>query len=992
MGKQLSLQDLIRGRQQSGFVGRQRQIVQFQENLGFAVDDERRRFLFNIHGDAGVGKTYLTKQLVQIARDDGALTAYVDESVDDAVAAMAAIARAFTSDDIRLAEFEKRVAAYRKRRREFESDPQAPDNVASFLTKAAVTIGFHVARDVPFAGSLLAPIDPAIAAEEVDQARAYLVRKLGDHADVRLLLSPVEELTPIFATGLERVSTDRYVALFFDTYERTAPILDRWLRDLYTGRYGGLPVTLVTTISGQNPLNPNLWGEYLPVIADVPLEPFSEAEARQFLASKNIIDEPTIQVILNLSGRLPMWLTTLAEARPNNPADIGDPAGNAVERFLKWEDDPTRRAIAVTAALPRNLNQDMLAIIGPSDKASKLFEWLCRLPFISRQGESWKYHEVVRSAMLRLQRAQSPNEWRVNHTALAQANAQWAKDAAAESDQAWKSPDWIDRTREEIYHLLCANPINNLPLALASAVKAAEHSTARARQWADLLMDAGSDTDNLELSRWGRRLRDGIRDSNLTQYLSYLIDDAQLDNKSLVIALEERGETHRLSDRNDAALADFNRALELDPDDAWALGSRGQVYLVMQRYDEALADFGRAAELKPSYRWVASWRGFTYLVMRRYDDALADFNRALELDPDDAWTLDSRGRVYMALKRYDEALADFSRALELDPDDASIVAWRGETYRLMERYDEAVADLNRALELNPDDPWTFDSRGQVYMALKRYDKALADLNRALELNPDAAWALDSRGQVYMALKRYDKALADFSRALELNPDDASIVAWRGETYRLMERYDEALADLNRALELDPNDAWTLDRRRRVYLALKRYDDALADLNRALELDPDAAWALDGRGLVYLLTQRYEDALADFSRALELNPDAAWALDGRGLVYLLTQRYEDALADFSRAAELDSDDASAIAWRGFTHWIMRHNAAALADLALAKDLDPEEAEALAVQGETHRLMGRYDEAVAELDRAKELDFSVTEVVTELLARMSSDKTA
>lgn len=35
----------------------------------------------------------------------------------------------------------------------------------------------------------------------------------------------------------------------------------------------------------------------LPVIADIPLEPFSEPEARQFLASKGIADEPVIQVI-----------------------------------------------------------------------------------------------------------------------------------------------------------------------------------------------------------------------------------------------------------------------------------------------------------------------------------------------------------------------------------------------------------------------------------------------------------------------------------------------------------------------------------------------------------------------------------------------------------------------------------------------------------------------------------------------------------------------
>jgi hypothetical protein len=67
-GARRSLQDLIRSRQQSGFIGRREQLIQYQENLALSLDDERRRFLFNIHGNAGVGKTYLTKQLQKIAK------------------------------------------------------------------------------------------------------------------------------------------------------------------------------------------------------------------------------------------------------------------------------------------------------------------------------------------------------------------------------------------------------------------------------------------------------------------------------------------------------------------------------------------------------------------------------------------------------------------------------------------------------------------------------------------------------------------------------------------------------------------------------------------------------------------------------------------------------------------------------------------------------------------------------------------------------------
>lgn len=83
-----SLQHRIQDRQQSGFVGRQGQVIQYHENLGFPPDDEQRRFLFNIHGDAGVGKTYLTRQLQKISTGSGALTAYIDEAVEDVTSAI----------------------------------------------------------------------------------------------------------------------------------------------------------------------------------------------------------------------------------------------------------------------------------------------------------------------------------------------------------------------------------------------------------------------------------------------------------------------------------------------------------------------------------------------------------------------------------------------------------------------------------------------------------------------------------------------------------------------------------------------------------------------------------------------------------------------------------------------------------------------------------------------------------------------------------------
>jgi tetratricopeptide (TPR) repeat protein len=785
-----SLQDRIRERQKSSFVGRDSLLIQYRENLRLSFEDERRRFLFNIHGNAGVGKTFLVRQLREIATDTGALTSYIDETTEDITSAMAKIAADIGRTGVKLGDFEKRAAEYRQRRHELESDPQAPAGIAAFLTKTAVMVGLAAARDIPLAGSLVAPVDATIAAEKVDQAREYLARKFGDYKDVRLLLSPSDELTPIFVAGLNRVATGRAVALFVDTYERTGLLLDMWLRDLYSGRYGELPETLIATISGQKPLDPNLWSEYLPVISDIPLEPFSEAEARQFLGSKGIGDEATVQVILALSGRLPLWLATLADARLQGSAEIGDPSGNAVERFLKWEDNLARREIAMAAALPRLLNQDVLAVIAPPDQARELFGWLRGLPFVSQRGEFWAYHDVVRAAMLRLRHAEAPAEWRSEHYSLARANARWASESVGETQGTWANENWINYTREEIYHTLCADSNSNLPRALASAVKAAEHGLVRARHWAALIGDAGRDVDNSLLKQWGQRLIECVNSGDLILYLSCLINDASLDRADRVAAYEVRGEMYRRLGRYDQALADFNHALELRPDDSWAIGSRGQTYRSMGRYEEAIADLNRAIEVHPDKDWMIVARGQTRRLMGRYEEALTDFNRAIELHPGRDWIIAHRGETYRLMDRYDEALADFTRAIELHPENAWAIGSRGQTYQSMGRYEEALADFTRAIELHPEYAWVIGSRGQTYQSMGRYEEGLADLNRVIDLFPQYAWAIGIRSQIYRLLGRYDEAMADLNRAIALESDHDDYADKRVEIHQLIGKAPE----------------------------------------------------------------------------------------------------------------------------------------------------------------------------------------------------------
>jgi tetratricopeptide (TPR) repeat protein len=76
-------------------------------------------------------------------------------------------------------------------------------------------------------------------------------------------------------------------------------------------------------------------------------------------------------------------------------------------------------------------------------------------------------------------------------------------------------------------------------------------------------------------------------------------------------------------------------------------------YLANGRYDQALADYDRAIELDAAHTWAITSRAAIYRKMGRYEEALADFDRAIGLDADHAgaWAWASRGETYQAVSR-----------------------------------------------------------------------------------------------------------------------------------------------------------------------------------------------------------------------------------------------------------------------------------------------------------------------------------------------------
>jgi Flp pilus assembly protein TadD len=243
-----------------------------------------------------------------------------------------------------------------------------------------------------------------------------------------------------------------------------------------------------------------------------------------------------------------------------------------------------------------------------------------------------------------------------------------------------------------------------------------------------------------------------------------------------------RSPPSNLDANNSRVLADFNKAIELNPRNASLLNERGSYYYNLKKdFDLAIADYTKAIEIDPKNVTYHSNRGAAYYSKGDYDRAIADYSRAIELNTKSAEAFRWRGKAHHSRGDYDRAIADIDRALELDPKNAVGYCNRADAYARKGEHDRAAADYAEAIQLGPKDADVFNLRGNYYYNLKKdFDLAIADYTKAIEIDPKNVTYHSNRGAAYYSKGDYDRAIAEYSRAIELDPKEADAYRWRGK--------------------------------------------------------------------------------------------------------------------------------------------------------------------------------------------------------------------
>jgi tetratricopeptide (TPR) repeat protein len=268
-----------------------------------------------------------------------------------------------------------------------------------------------------------------------------------------------------------------------------------------------------------------------------------------------------------------------------------------------------------------------------------------------------------------------------------------------------------------------------------------------------------------------------------------------------------------------AAIADYSRTLELNPDHQHAARNRDRAFARQQPFGQEQEDIPAPVneeedvlqEIAPvaSPEQAATTflpsdsinQGIMYAKQGRLDESVAEFNLAITQNPQSATAYMNRGIVHARANNQNLALEDFDKAIELNPEMAESYLNKGILHAKAADFDKAIENFIQAINLKPDYAVAYKKRGEAYIRTNLFNNGIEDFTQAIRINPRYAEAYISRGRAFAQRGKYKEAQEDYWTAVTFKPDIAHTYYQRGRHHKKNGEQLQALENLKIACDL-----------------------------------------------------------------------------------------------------------------------------------------------------------------------------------------------
>ena len=419
---------------------------------------------------------------------------------------------------------------------------------------------------------------------------------------------------------------------------------------------------------------------------------------------------------------------------------------------------------------------------------------------------------------------------------------------------------------------------------------------------------------------------------------------------------------HRLEEADDTngAIAEYKRAIELDPTAADIPGELAGLYLRENKIQEAMAAAEQALKIAPANREANRVLGTIYAALSesastRGRSGSADENVAKAIRYLEAATERSAGqpdpniratlaRLYVRSGAYDKAIPVLTDLVNQEPGWQDGPLMLAEAYAGAGRTKDAIAWLE---ERTADDPRLLPALADFYERERRwpdavgaYARAVQRMPRNTELKSRYASALLNLGGRDNAAKARD-VLTEVVAARSGTPD-ARALYMLSQAQRRLGDYPAAEATARRVIAQNSKSPWGFY--------------ALAE-------------SLEERRQYQAIVDELAPVVAEFrGKGADASFDIGILLPHLGFAYQELGQYDKAINAFEEARKLAPDDPSVAGYLVDAHLAAKKYGAAseVAKAALAQH--PNDLRLTRLQARALRLSGKTDQGIAVLEEA------------------------
>jgi tetratricopeptide (TPR) repeat protein len=186
----------------------------------------------------------------------------------------------------------------------------------------------------------------------------------------------------------------------------------------------------------------------------------------------------------------------------------------------------------------------------------------------------------------------------------------------------------------------------------------------------------------------------------------------------------------------------LNELIKRNPDEAGFYISRADLFLIESKIDAARADYDKAVSVDPENYVPYRERGLFFAHNSSPDLARKDFNRAIELlnekirnNPQDATSMTDRAEIMEQIGNTQGALDEYANYLKLWPLNYSILKKVGQIYYSTKQWPQAIKAYTEIIENFSEEPRILLSRSLAFQQSGNLSAALNDLDMAVQLEP-----------------------------------------------------------------------------------------------------------------------------------------------------------------------------------------------------------------------------------------------------------------